>query len=110
VRTVEHGDSSGDEVGIELADAIATVRAQLERAIDEGERSAIAFRAGPVELEFEVQFSRKATAGGGVKAWVVSADASGEQSSARTHRVTVTLTPVWRADGTEAQIGSVGAR
>lgn len=102
--------SDGDDIGVDLADAIATVRAELERAIAEGEGSALAFRAGPIELEFEVAFSSKASTGGGVRAWVVSAEASGERARARTHRLKVSLTPVRRADGTEAQIGSTGER
>lgn len=100
----------GEDMGVDLADAIATVRADLERAIAEGQGSALAFRAGPIELEFEVAFSSKGTAGGGVKAWVVSAEASGERARAQTHRLKVSLSPVWRADGEDPLIGSVGER
>jgi hypothetical protein len=47
-------------VGIGLADAIGQVRAELEKAIAEGRGSAVAFRAGPVQLEFEVAFTQAA--------------------------------------------------
>lgn len=100
----------GEDVGVDLADAIATVRTELERAIGEGQGSALAFRAGPIELEFEVAFSAKGTAGGGVKAWVVSVEASGERTRGRTHRLKVSLSPVWRDDGADPLIGSVGER
>lgn len=43
-----------DLIGIGLADAIGQVRNELARAIEGGKASPVAFRAGPVELEFEV--------------------------------------------------------
>ena len=43
-----------EPVGIGLADAINQVRTELERTIKDGEKNSIAFRAGTVELEFQV--------------------------------------------------------
>jgi hypothetical protein len=99
--------SDTDSTGIELAAAIGQVREQLALAIEQGKDSPIAFRAGPVEMEFEVSFS--ATVGGdaGVRVWVVSAGAKGEQVRGTTHRLTLSLTPVTRAGG-DRLIGSVG--
>jgi hypothetical protein len=45
-----------------LADTIAAVRRELSLAQTAGEGQAIQFRAGPVELEFEVAVTR--TGGG----------------------------------------------
>jgi hypothetical protein len=92
---------------VELADAIGEIRRQLTQAITTGKDSPLAFRAGPVELEFEVAFT--ATGGGeaGVKVWVVSLGAKGERARGTTHRLKVTFTPVDRA-GKDALIGSVG--
>src|SRR5438552_6612021 len=97
-------------LGVGLSEAIATVRAELERAIEEGEGSALAFRAGPVEMEFQVSFSKTGSANAGVRAWVVSAGAKGELSSAATHRLKFSLTPVRRSDGRDQIIGDVGTR
>jgi len=101
----------GDDeaLGVGLADAIATVRRELERAIDEGESSALAFRAGPVEMEFQVSFSKTGSACAGVRAWVVAAGAKGELSNSATHHLKLALTPeVWTSSF--MQLPSPGAR
>jgi hypothetical protein len=99
----------GKPAPVELAAAIGQVREQLAKAIKEGEGSAVAFRAGPVELEFEVEFTDTGSADVGVRVWVVSAGAKGEISRATTNRLKVTLTPVdW--DGNDKLIGDVGKK
>jgi hypothetical protein len=103
------GDVGDEDVlGVGLSEAIAVVRAELELAVVEGEGSELAFRAGPIEMEFQVGFSRTGTIGAGVRAWVVSAGAKGEASSSGTHRLKLSFTPVRRADGTDALIGDEG--
>ena len=47
-----------DPVGVGLAEAIRRVRTELEQATKEGAQSGVAFRARPVELEFEVAFTK----------------------------------------------------
>jgi hypothetical protein len=78
-----------DPVGVGLAEAIGQVRTELERAIEDGERSAVAFRAGTVELESEVAFARTGGLEGGLQLSVLSFGAKGERSSTATHRVKV---------------------
>lgn len=102
-----HGNE--DPIGVGLADAIGQVRAELERAIKDGENSTVAFRAGPVELEFEVAFTRTGGVDGGFRLSVLSLGAKHERSSAATHRVNVALTPVDR-QGHDKLIGDVGTR
>jgi Trypsin-co-occurring domain 2 len=82
------------EIG--LAEAIAEVRAELEQAIKEGKNSKIGFRAGSVELDFEVGFTKTRGIDGGLRLSVLSLGGKGERSSAATHRVKVVLTPVSR--------------
>ena len=96
-----------DPVGVGLAEAIGQVRTELEQAIKDGEHSAVAFRAGPVELEFEVAFARTGGVQGGFQLSVLSFGAKGERSSTATHRVKVALTPVDR-QGQDKLIGDVG--
>jgi hypothetical protein len=97
-------------LGVGLAEAIATVRAELERAIADGERAMLAFRAGPVEMEFQVTFSKTGSTDAGVRAWVISAGAKGQVSSSDTHRLKLSLTPLRRSDGGDPLIGSVAER
>ena len=98
-----------DPVGVGLAEAIGQVRTELERAIKDGESSAVAFRAGTVELEFEVAFARTGGVDGGFRLSVLSFGAKRERSSTATHRVRVALTPVDR-QGHDKLIGDVGKR
>ena len=87
---------SKEPVGVGLADAISQVRAELEQALQEGKDSSIGFEAGPVELEFEIGFTKSREAGGGFQLSVLSLGAKGQGSSMTTHRVTVSLNPVDR--------------
>ena len=98
-----------DPAGVGLADAIGQVRAELEQAIKDGQESSVAFRAGPVELEFEVAFTRTGGVSGGFQLSVLSFGAKGEKSTAATHRVKVALTPADR-EGRDMLIGDTGPR
>lgn len=98
-----------DPVGVGLADAIGQVRAELEQAIRDGEESPVKFRAGPVELEFEVAFTRAGGVSGGFQLSVLSFGAKHDKSTAATHRVKVTLTPADR-EGRDMLVGDTGLR
>jgi hypothetical protein len=98
-----------DPIGLGLGKAIDQVRTELEQAIRDGESSPVAFRAGPVELEFEVAFAKTGGVEGGFQLSVLSFGAKGERSSTATHRVKVALTPVDR-QGRDKLIGDVGKR
>lgn len=95
------------ELGIPLSAAVAQVRRELVTAIEEGRDSPVAFEAGPVELEFTVAFDRSTGGDAGVRVWVLSLGAKGEQRRAEAHRLTVSLTPVDR-QGQRRLIGSSG--
>ena len=93
---------------VALAEAVELVRRELEDAIERGRSSSLAFEAGPIEMEFEVEF--RSTGGGeaGVKAWVVNLGAKGEVTRSTANRVTVTLQPVNRTTRAKSLIGDVG--
>jgi hypothetical protein len=93
-----------------LAEAIGVVRCELEEAIEAGRNSTVAFEAGPLELEFEVVFTKTGSAEGGVKAWVVTVGGSAEVSHGRTHRLRVTLSPVDRDTRKPKLIGDIDRR
>jgi hypothetical protein len=79
---------------IELADAVAAVREELLHAAARGIGQPVEFLVGPIALEFAVELRQDAKARAGFKAWVVSGDAEGGLSRGRTHRVSMTLTPI----------------
>lgn len=78
---------------IELTDAVATLRDELLEAAARGVGRDVAFKVGPVELEFAVELRQDVRAKAGFKAWVVSGDIDAGVNRGRTHRVKVTLTP-----------------
>ena len=95
----------GEEEGIGLAEAIAQVRKELVRAIEEGRDSPVLFRAGEAELEFQVALSRVKGVNGGIRVSVISFGGKVEHGTTETHRVKLALTPVDSA-GKEQLIGS----
>ena len=102
-------DNAGDDLGVRLAEAISQVRTELERAITEGEHSALAFRAGAVELEFEVGFTKAGSVDGRFQLSVLALGAKRERSWTNTHRIHVSLTPVDR-QGHDKLIADTGKR
>jgi Trypsin-co-occurring domain 2 len=98
-----------DPQGVRLSDAIAEVRRELSLAIEEGTDSDVAFRAGPVELEFDVAFASTSGADASVRVWVVSLGAKRETRRSATNRLKVTLTPVDR-EGNDQLIRSIDTK
>jgi hypothetical protein len=87
--------SEGD---VPLATAIDAVRRELVVALDQGKDAEVRFALGPVELEFQVEISFEAGGEAGVRFWVVTIGGKGSRSSATTHTVKLSLTPVLAAD------------
>lgn len=91
-----------DDGLVELADAIGVVREQLVAAQLAGRRvvagQVLTFAVGKVSVEFSGEVKKVAGGRGGVKFWVVTADAKGEWSRAATHKVSIELIPQ-RPDG-----------
>ncbi|POX52825.1 trypco2 family protein [Streptomyces sp. Ru72] len=84
---------------IELAAAVRAIRDGLMQAAAAGAGEAVRFEVGPIQMEFTVELRREAGAKGGVKAWVVNADADAKASQGRTHRIAFTLTAKDAAGG-----------
>ncbi|MHA4819015.1 trypco2 family protein [Streptomyces aculeolatus] len=81
----------GELVG--LADAIAEVRRELDRAEREGERSDWRFRVDKVSLEFAVELHRTGEGRLSLRLGVVEAGAGGSATRVGTHRVQLDLVP-----------------
>ncbi|MFI6644498.1 trypco2 family protein [Streptomyces sp. NPDC050504] len=79
--------------GIELADAIASLRDQLVEAAGRTAGQPVAFEVGDIQMEFALELRKEVKGGVKVKAWVVEAGTDAGASSARTHRVAFTLKP-----------------
>ncbi|MCF3105462.1 hypothetical protein IPZ58_28295 [Streptomyces roseoverticillatus] len=90
----------------ELSEAIRAVRGGLVAAQDEGADSPIRFTVKEVVLDLGLELRHAATASGGVKAFVVSADAKGERAKTATHRMTITLEVASDDAGRDRLIGS----
>ncbi len=84
----------------ELSKSLAALRKDLEAVIAEGKDSPVKFLIDDVALDFQVVAASEAGAGGGVKWWVLSAEAKGSVSEATTQKLSVRLKVVGE-DGTE---------
>lgn len=93
-----------DGMGLELSEAIAAVRAGLVGARAEGAGSEVRFVPEEVVLDFSIELRRSRRAGGGVKAYVLSADAGGESAGTRTQRINVRFR-VTDTEGGELPVG-----
>lgn len=91
---------------IELADAVEAVRDGLTEAAARGTGRDLGFDVGEISMEFTVEIRKDAKGKGGVKAWVVSADAEASRGSTRTHKVAFTLTPKDRRTGEGWKVGN----
>ena len=98
---------NGDGEFPSLADTIAAVRRELSSAQAAGQGQPVQFRTGPVELEFDVAVTRTRGGQAGVQIWVLTLGGKLERERANTQRIRVTLHPVDRFTGQDAQIGDI---
>lgn len=96
--------------GIPLAAAIAELRREVTKAIDDARGEALQFRLGPIELELQVELSREGGGSGKIQAWVVELGAEGKLARADTHTVKLTLEPVLIDPEGEPEDVKVGRR
>lgn len=82
---------------VELSGAIGLVREQLVAAQLAGRRvvagRVLTFAVGKVVLEFTGEIKTTVGGGGGVKFWVLTADAKAERASGAGHKVSIELIP-----------------
>ncbi|GAA3014903.1 trypco2 family protein [Streptomyces fulvorobeus] len=98
-------DDSHGPAGIELADAVESIRDQLIDAATRATGLPVAFEVGEIQMEFTLELRKEAKGGAKVRAWVVEAGADASLSAARTHRVAFTLTPRDAVTGGAWEIG-----
>ncbi|WP_042407547.1 trypco2 family protein [Streptacidiphilus carbonis] len=90
-----------------LSEAISAIRAELEKAMDDGRGHKIHFRPGPVEMEFAVDVKKDAQAGAKVSIlpWSASVEAKAGYATGATSRLKITLQPVDK-DGQDQNISA----
>jgi hypothetical protein len=77
-----------------LADTIAAVHRELSLARAAGQGQLAQFRAGPVELDFEVAVTRTGSGQAGVQLWVLPLDGKGNLAQPATQRIKIALQPL----------------
>lgn len=85
-----------DEPWVGVAEAVAALREELERAATAGASSgsSLRFEVQPVELEFALEVRREGGGAGGVRLGVVTLGVKGGVSSMSTHRLKLALKPI----------------
>ncbi|GGU46304.1 trypco2 family protein [Streptomyces violascens] len=101
-----HEDDTHAFGGIELADAIESVRDQLTEAAARATGQPLVFELGDIQMEFTLELRRELKGGLKVRAWVVDAGADAGRSTGRTHKVSFTLKPHAAADGSAWKVGN----
>lgn len=95
--------SDFDSIG--LVEAIQAVRQQLKEAATQGASEELQLEVEQLELEFTVELKRDLKVKGGIKAWVISADAEAGVTSGKAHKVKVSLAPKNRSTGDSVKVG-----
>jgi hypothetical protein len=80
--------------GVELAEVIRQLRAELNEALADAEGERLRFQLGPVEMSLTVTVSRQAAPGAKVRFWVVEAGADAKLSREAVQDIKLVLTPV----------------
>jgi Trypsin-co-occurring domain 2 len=82
------------EVSIPLSEAIRALRLELVDAMRQGADEDVRFALGPIQLELQVEVSNEAGGEAGIKFWLISVGGKASRTSATTHTVKLSLTPV----------------
>ncbi|MFE4328169.1 trypco2 family protein [Streptomyces sp. NPDC056831] len=107
--------------GIELADAVESIRNRLIDAADRGTGRPVAFEVGDIQMDFTLELRKETKGGAKVKARVVGAGADASRTTGRTHKAASALKPrdattgePWRVGhedgGSTAQLGLLPRR
>ncbi|WP_327287976.1 trypco2 family protein [Streptomyces sp. NBC_01198] len=86
---------------IELSVLIGQLRAELTRAMVEGQGSELRFALGEVELELMLAVERDAGVNGRVRFWVAEGGGEAKVADSATQRIRLTLEPQLVADNAE---------
>jgi hypothetical protein len=85
--------SSDEEPGLPLAEAVRQLRAELLAATEEGEAQDLKFTVESVDLELNLVLDTRGKYEGRLALWKVSAGGGREKGRQETHRMTLRLKP-----------------
>ncbi|MFE7354478.1 trypco2 family protein [Streptomyces sp. NPDC057543] len=77
---------------IELAELLASLRSEINRARLEADNQDVKFRIDSIDLELQVAVEKSAEGNAGVRFWVVSLGGKATAKSTQTHTVKLSLT------------------
>ena len=80
--------------GVELASYVQQLRAELNRAMADGEGQRLRFELGPVEMSLSVTVNREAGPDVKIRFWVIEAGAGAKLSKESVQEIKLVLTPV----------------
>ncbi|WP_159040953.1 trypco2 family protein [Streptomyces sp. FxanaA7] len=86
-------DRDSAENLVELAQAIESLREQLDTARRLAPEGGLSFEVGPVEMEFQVALLSGSEITGGARFYVLSGGGAKRRERTSTHTVRLTLTP-----------------
>ena len=89
---------------IDLVQAIAAVREQLQEAAAQAAAEDIQFEVEGLEIEFQVELRQDDRAKVGAKAWVLNAGMEIGEGKVNSHRVKINLKPQVAATGESVKI------
>ena len=92
--------SSDEESGLPLAEAVRQLRAELLAATEEGEAHGLKFTVESIDLELNLVLDTRSKYDGRLALWKVSAGGGREKGRQETHRMILKLKPQ-RTDGEE---------
>ncbi|GAA0631329.1 hypothetical protein GCM10009535_03570 [Streptomyces thermocarboxydovorans] len=78
-------------MNIELAELLASLRSEIDRARLDAAGKDVRFRINSIDLELQVAVEKSAEAQAGVRFWVVSLGSGGSAKSAHTHTIRLSL-------------------
>jgi Trypsin-co-occurring domain 2 len=87
------GSRATDDL-VSLADAVGALRAELTRALWDGQREHLRFKVAPVELTLQVAVTKSAEGTAGVKWWLIGLGGKISRESTVTQSVKMTLDPM----------------
>jgi hypothetical protein len=84
---------------IELSNVVASLRAEITKAWQEGQYDTVGFEAGAIEVELTTEVEIVQVGGKvSVQFWVLSAEAEARRTRTNTQKITFSLTPKDRRD------------
>ena len=95
--------------GLNLADVLAQLRANLAQVQQEGVGQDLRFALDDVEVELQVAVTKEGTGKAGVRFWVINAEAGGNLSDVTTQKIKLKMKVVDK-DGRPLAIADKGGR